>query len=207
MRDLFQIQPPSCRQPLPVKKLPSPVFTHNKAVIERVILFNPEKQYEKIRHIVNPYARHQLYRDTKELFHSHHMFPDEQNGLCGCGCSQPLTGRRTRWASNTCSRFVDYVYYVIYGRGVEIKRCLANYYGGIFCHQCGDADHQGVETSMGWRTGYEIDHIYPVHLGGGSCWLSNYQFLCITCHKEKSKQDYQLQPFKPIGKPIELKMF
>lgn len=34
-----------------------------------------------------------------------------------------------------------------------------------------------------------LDHIVPVHQGGGCGWLNNYQFLCIHCHKEKSKKE------------------
>ena len=34
-----------------------------------------------------------------------------------------------------------------------------------------------------------VEHIIPVHKGGGGCWLGNYQLLCEDCHKEKTKLD------------------
>lgn len=36
----------------------------------------------------------------------------------------------------------------------------------------------------------DIDHIVPVKLGGGGCWLSNYQPLCKPCHKTKTVADF-----------------
>jgi 5-methylcytosine-specific restriction endonuclease McrA len=35
----------------------------------------------------------------------------------------------------------------------------------------------------------QVDHILPVHQGGGGRWLDNYQLLCIGCHKSKSVRE------------------
>ena len=38
-----------------------------------------------------------------------------------------------------------------------------------------------------WGGGlWDMDHIVPVHQGGGLCGLENLQTLCIPCHKSKS---------------------
>lgn len=34
---------------------------------------------------------------------------------------------------------------------------------------------------------YEVDHIIPVHLGGGSCGLENLATLCRVCHRNKTR--------------------
>jgi len=41
--------------------------------------------------------------------------------------------------------------------------------------------------TRGRSTGFDVDHILPVFMGGGSCGLDNLQTLCHPCHKRKSK--------------------
>lgn len=36
---------------------------------------------------------------------------------------------------------------------------------------------------------YDIDHVVPVALGGGSAGLDNLVTLCVPCHKRKTKKD------------------
>ncbi|MCB1713230.1 MAG: HNH endonuclease, partial [Candidatus Riesia sp.] len=36
---------------------------------------------------------------------------------------------------------------------------------------------------------WAMDHIIPVHRGGGSCGLWNLQTLCLPCHKKKTAED------------------
>lgn len=47
-----------------------------------------------------------------------------------------------------------------------------------------------VMLTTGWdmkrKSQWDADHIIPVSEGGGGCGLSNYQTLCIRCHKIKT---------------------
>ena len=48
-----------------------------------------------------------------------------------------------------------------------------------------------AELGLAWsdrnrQTWWDADHIVPVAEGGGECDLSNYQTLCIMCHKKKT---------------------
>lgn len=44
----------------------------------------------------------------------------------------------------------------------------------------------------------KVDHIFPVKLGGGGGWLSNYQLLCHKCHVEKTNEDFGWKQPKKI---------
>jgi hypothetical protein len=103
------------------------------------------------------------------------IFP-QQVGICSCGCGQKLTGRKTRWAGEDCSRFAVAIYSILAGRTDTIHMYMFLYHGSTKC-KCGD--------------GYAaIDHIIPVKHCGGGCWLSNFQFLCHKCHVKKTNEDF-----------------
>lgn len=38
---------------------------------------------------------------------------------------------------------------------------------------------------------WDADHIKPVKEGGGTCGLDNFRCLCISCHKEVTKNSYK----------------
>lgn len=103
------------------------------------------------------------------------MFPIRRDGLCACGCGEALEGRRTRWASDECSRLAVRVYGVYVGRSGAIRSALWDRDQGR-CAECG---------AVTWS--WDADHIIPVVQGGGGCWLDNLQTLCVPCHKRKTK--------------------
>ena len=83
--NLFEVQPAFCRAPLPQKDI------EWKSKFKAVCFYNPADLYERIHDYIDPFKRTQSVGFSK-------MFPNSP-GVCGCGCGQQLTGRRTRWAS------------------------------------------------------------------------------------------------------------
>lgn len=118
---------------------------------------------------IDPYKRHNFW-------HLEHQFPPKNNGICDCGCGQPLTGRRKRWATEGCWHLAWQQTAVIQGNSKVIRQLVLLRDKGV-CRGCGL-----VCKNKEWHA----DHIIPVHLGGGGCGLDNFQTLCIDCHKEKS---------------------
>lgn len=104
------------------------------------------------------------------------LFPSIK-GFCACGCGTALIGRKTRFASQECSNSAYIHFAVIKGYSSTIRGQLFNRDKGA-CRNCG-------EITKNWHA----DHIIPVHKGGGACGLSNFQTLCIDCHKEKTILD------------------
>lgn len=135
-------------------------------------------------------------------------------------CWGPCSGRRTAYCSKECENEV------IIRIGIGVRWQVRKRDKGV-CAECGvdvvelrKALH-GVLRKVPWRgrgriyarfnltrsefgrTWWEADHILAVKDGGGGCGLSNYQTLCIWCHKEKSaaqkarpKCDEDFDPFK-----------
>lgn len=145
--------------------------TFGNRISIRIASFDPAVVYERIQ--VDVYSRRQENLSMEKLF------PKRLDNVCGCGCEAPLVGRRTRWATEDCAIFASAVYGIIYG-GVDLIRRYKRAYTPRCCESCG-------ETSYNWDP--QLDHIIPVCLGGGGCWLNNYQFLCPSCHKQKTKLD------------------
>lgn len=146
-------------------------WAKNTKLVNRLLYTNPTPIYNRVT--IDPYKRHQEKTFTiKDLF-------TKTPGKCLCGCNKELTGRRTVWATDECSQYGWLLYCIIKGR-VEIITTLIHIYQGYYCKHCGQ-DLSKVKT--------ELDHIIPVHKGGGGSWLSNYQLLCVDCHKAKTKQD------------------
>lgn len=150
----------------PLEKKPVPELTELGL---RVLFFDPSELYARVK--VKPYKRIQNHMQMGKLF------PNLNTHRCACGCDGLLVGRRTRWATEDCSKFAVRVWMVIDGRAEIIKPYIGAYHGWC-CHNCGDADSV-----------LQLDHIVPVHKGGGGCWFNNYQLLCIECHKKKTKID------------------
>jgi 5-methylcytosine-specific restriction endonuclease McrA len=115
-------------------------------------------------------------------------FPKKNDGLCSCGCGVALTGKQRRWASEACTKFALNVTDIIAGVAGTVVFYLSQYNGGTFCQHCGCGEEQFQQGDI-FRTNIEADHIIPVHRGGGACWLNNYQLVCISCHKAKTKTD------------------
>jgi len=172
--NLFDCQPLCCREPLPIKKLYK-IRGGYPNVVKRILFYDPKQQFENIKLLGDSFKRHQI---SKINFNMLDLFPSLPNKLCSCGCGNELIGKRRRWATKECEKFGFYVFSILCGRLHEIRICLRSYYGGDVCVDCGSTN-----------CGIEIDHIIPVHKGGGCCWLSNLKPLCIDCHKNKTKND------------------
>lgn len=163
--------------PLPVKELGSDL----KEFYKRVLFFDPTLVYKNYN-VLNVYDR--INPRRLEL-----AFPKVDTGYCACGCGVKLKGRQRRWANVDCTRFAMRVVDVIAGITDSVRRCLVAYNGGEFCCNCGcEAEIKYRKDGTSYTT-MEVDHIIPVHKGGGACWLNNYQLLCADCHKKKTKCD------------------
>lgn len=96
-------------------------------------------------------------------------------GTCICGKVVNTKTKTRRWCGDDC-RNVAYA-----------ARCAISYgpdysyfkeFRGIGCQSCGEIAKQ-----------MEVDHIIPVAMGGGMAWFDNYQLLCKSCHRDKTRQD------------------
>lgn len=124
------------------------------------------------------------------------LFPKRNDGLCACGCGEVLTGRKRRWATDECRKYSNQVHAIISGDSQFIRRLLSCLYEEKCC-VCGKYDTDfptDYSKDTGWKwtdycTKIHLEHTIPVHKGGGACWLGNYTFMCVDCHKEKTKRD------------------
>lgn len=147
----------------------------------RVLFFDPKPIYDRID--VNHFLRIQSVPIGK-------MFP-EIDKFCGCGCGVELSGRRKRWATDQCKYFAQAVWGIINGHSEIISSYLNLYHGIIACVECGLTDSYKEYANGLCVNSIHKDHIIPVFKGGGGCWLSNYQYLCDNCHKQKTKTDFK----------------
>lgn len=189
--------PALCRAPLPRKAIQwqelerrgivtipyAKVLAQDKiAQYERVLWYDVEALYGRIGHLINPTARHQGLA-VEQIF----VPPDRSAGVCACGCSTvPATyskpGAATtlhyRWATSVCSEVAGDVTSIINNYWGRAGFYTTVYAGTYKCSMC-------PETHM-----LDLDHIVPVKHGGGGSWLSNYQWLCKKCHREKTNKDF-----------------
>lgn len=172
MSRFLVIQPVRCRVPLVRRTLP----LHIGKAECRVLEYDPTEMYQRIAEHLNPYQRIQT-KLTVGL-----MFPNKQTGACGCGCGKPLIGRRRRWANAECTKFAVDVYRIVAGYMDCVSHYLWLYNNHVLnCVKCSP----NISTHK-----IQIDHILGVAHGGGGCWLSNYQPLCVRHHVEKTNQDF-----------------
>ncbi len=146
---------------------------------KRVLAFDPSNVPNL--YTPKPFQRYQ-YISVLQLF-------PKVGNVCGCGCGVELTGRQRRWATEDCQSYAVAVWGIIAGRSDTIQRYMRKYHGWK-CSLCGceDKGHEmGANGTVSW---IKIDHIIPVKLGGGACWLSNYQLLCHECHVPKTNKDF-----------------
>lgn len=130
--------------------------------------------------MVNRWARYQAGLTVA------HLYPG-QPGACACGCGQPLSGRRTRWASKECSNRAYIAFAIVKGDGKIIRQELWKMDQGC-CRSCGVFDDF-----------WQADHVLEVALGGGACGIENLQTLCRSCHAEKTAS------FKAV--PVQAELF
>lgn len=118
-----------------------------------------------------------LYIRRRQNVGLHDLFPIREDGLCACGCKEPLTGRRTRWATNECNQKAYHEFQVWRGDVAHVRWALWLRDKGI-CARCGKDDPH-----------WQADHIIAVVNGGGCPPLEGYQTLCVKCHKFKTRAD------------------
>lgn len=172
MKKLFDIQPASCRAPLGIQENNAVRWSN---IHKRVFFFDPTPLYEKINEhgVLDPFKRQHTV-SMKFLFES-------TGNKCACGCGEELSGRRKKWASKDCMNFALAVFYIISGYSSIIRSFRSAFIGGYKCEVCGEKE---LFEPM------ELDHLHPVKFGGGGGWLSNYQFKCKKCHREKTNRDF-----------------
>lgn len=146
--------------------------------IQRVLAFDATAAIARgfERGALQAHVRFQAYATIPDFFEQ--PAPKE----CTCGCGLPLTGRRRRWATDECADFGLVVMSILKCDADLIRRYLIEQHGEG-CKHCGVTGEP-----------LQVDHIIPVHQGGGGRWLDNYQLLCVDCHKIKTKQDRRALP-------------
>lgn len=174
MSTFFEIQPESCRLPVEPKTLVADGVTFIE-VYNRLYAYNPAPVYECVAHLLDAKMR------VQKNFSKGVMFPNEQTGVCACGCGQPVqkykSGHYRDYHSNACSEFTYKVWAIIMGYINWFERVVYLYHGPM-CARCGE------------KEGTDLDHIIPVKHGGGACWISNFQYLCFDCHRIKTQEDF-----------------
>lgn len=163
-------------------------FSNINKRYHRILQTDPLPFYERLGDRINPYKRHNWI--TKEM-----LFPLRDDKICACGCEQPVTGRRSRWASQECVIFTNQVYLILYGKSDFIKILMNEVYDYRCCKcgRCSDDFPRKESKNCMWITPIHLEHTLAVQNGGGGCWVSNFTFMCVDCHKIKTKQDrYEL---------------
>lgn len=182
MSTLFDVQPDSCRAPLPSRDVK--LRGRYASVIKRVLAYDPRPAYARIAETLDPFKRLQVRANLNLAL----LFPKKGDGICDCGCGVALTGRQRRWAHPDCAEMAWWVYAVIAGRRDETRACLKAYWGTA-CVVCGGVPMKLKKRRKRMSSAIEWDHAVPVHRGGGGCWLGNWRPLCNGCHKEKTSSD------------------
>lgn len=191
-------------------QIPLEDITHIPERYHRLFMFDPKEVYDRIYDHTPDFERltfsHFKRRNHVEMSV---IFPSKEDGTCACGCGNKLTGRRRRWFSDECSWFAFTVHQIIAGDTSVIRGVFYDVFGTEKCLNCGRTDNDIPRKSFNpeyeedlskrlklWNKEIKemankihVEHITPVHKGGGGCWLGNYQLLCEDCHKEKTKLD------------------
>ena len=179
MNKLFEIQPESCRQPLPYKVFKDYDGEFGLRTSGPAILFDPGYAYQNAFHLIDPYSR------TQTGLNKGNLFPKLEK-VCNCGC-----GNAAKYWYKNHGNIAWLVTSIIRGDTSIIRKLLYYYYGYV-CSACGD----DCTTKLAQL---DADHIIPVKHGGGGSWLSNYVWLCKTCHNDKTNKDFQHGKYKDIG--------
>jgi len=150
----------------------------------RLFQFDPTPVYEAISDKINAYQRNNYVP-------MEWVFPSNEEKICRCGCGAKCEGRRSSWATEECSIFGRQVLCILIGKADFIKVALNEVYD-YRCCKCGKCsdDIPAKPSQYGMIcTPIHLEHTLPVHQGGGACWLSNFTFMCVDCHKIKSKSE------------------
>lgn len=180
---LFDKQPEWCRQKLDITTIKHFDKLHDN--LKCIAMFDPTEAYKRIdaANAINPFRRHNSVSIGT-------IFP-KQKGLCACGCGTKLTGRQTVWASKECQELPVNVQMIISGHSHLLGICRQIFTSD--CVVCGAKED--------WKT-HELDHKYPVKFGGAGGWLTNYEFKCKKCHRDKTNRDFNFKQYSAVGKNL-----
>lgn len=159
-------------------------FTGINQRFQRILQLDPSFIYEVLDDQLDPFVR-------KNHINIERAFPEKKDGHCDCGCGQKLEGRKRRWATDECSRFIFQIHSILTGRS-EFIRYILNAVYDYRCGKCGrsEDDFPRKEAKNGlWCSPIHLEHTLAVQHGGGGCWLSNYTFMCVDCHKIKTRSE------------------
>jgi 5-methylcytosine-specific restriction endonuclease McrA len=172
MGRLFDIQPAWCREKLNLSRVRD--FDNLSDETKRLVLFDPINVYLRLdaKDVINPMSRYNTVPISV-------IFPKPKNKICACGCERELTGRQTVWSSKQCVDLPLKIQTVISGHS-HIRSLCGRIFGSN-CSICG--------IKEGDRP-HELDHKFPVKFGGAASWLSNYEFKCKSCHRQKTNADF-----------------
>jgi 5-methylcytosine-specific restriction endonuclease McrA len=178
---LFEKQPEWCRQKLDAAMVKNFDKLHEN--LKRLVLFDPTEAYNRIdaANAIDPFRR---YNSVSIGL----LFPKAKEKVCSCGCGTNLTGRQTVWAGKECTKLPLNVQTVISGHSHLLSLCRGIF--GSECVVCGISESDSGHT-------HELDHKYPVKFGGAGGWLSNYEFKCKKCHRDKTNNDFGFGKYKP----------
>ena len=146
-----------------------------------------------------------------------HLFPDQQ-GKCACRCGQPLPPRRRRWATKDCEAKAVRHLLILKGDSDAVRKAVFERDKGVcarcgidcpkisracvqrWAYNCTREQIQAADdlrlkymrlgyphpTNSG-KSWWNADHVEPVAEGGRNS-LSNFQTLCVVCHKRKTAE-------------------
>lgn len=159
-------------------------FTNIRPYFHRILQLDPSFIYEALDDQLDPFVRNNSITIDR-------AYPEKKDGFCDCGCGKKLEGRKRRWASDECSKFIFQIFCILTGRSDNIRRIL----NAVYDYRCGKCGRNDDEVGyIEYQNGLicspiHLEHTLAVQHGGGGCWLSNYTFMCIECHKIKSKSE------------------
>lgn len=179
---LFEKQPEWCRERLEATKIKR--FDKLSFIKKALVLFDPSEVYLRIdaAAVLNPFQRYNSI--PIDL-----ICPKPIEKVCACGCGKPLTGRQTVWASKECTRLPLAIQTIISGH--SHLRSICQHIFTSNCVVCGVSEAES-------DCAHELDHKHPVKHGGGGGWLSNYEFKCKACHRDKTNKDFNFGKYNTI---------
>lgn len=154
------------------------------------------------------------------------FYPTRDDNTC-VKCGRPLTGRQTRWCGKTCGDAAYEEVMILRGSPQVIRNVLILRDKGI-CAVCGldtEKRQRALQHAIRWayitkhRADVWLERVFPGEIWWGPVWhadhiieladggkneMSNFQTLCVPCHKTKSKESAAMRArvrrfFKEIG--------